>query len=114
MRAGDWLEAVQAKRDEVKVKKFRYTLDHLAREWYNDAVKPDWDYDKLTTEFSKYYSTQGRSLRQLHDKWRKFSFNPDTDDIEVFIRNVKECAQDLRYDDMAVLNMVKACMPSSV
>ena len=68
----------------------------------------------LTTEFSRYFSTQGKSIRNLHFRWKRFKFNPATDDIEEFIRNVQECAAQLNYSNEATMNMIKSCMPKSV
>ena len=47
-----------------------------------------------------------------HDKWRNFSFTPGQDDIEAYIRDVKEAAHQLNYNDDAVLHLIKATMPS--
>ena len=50
----------------------------------------------------------------MHDKWRNFSFTPDQDDIEAYIRDVKEAAHQLNYNDDAVLHLIKATMPSEI
>ena len=74
-----------------KIKNFRLTLDHHAREWYDTAdCKGIWKDLKLG--FSRYFSTQGRSVYNLHERWKMFKFNPQTDDIEEFVRNVQETA----------------------
>ena len=39
-----------------------------------------------------------------------FKFNPQTDDIEEFVRNVQETATQLNYGNEAVANMIKTCM----
>ena len=42
------------------------------------------------------------------------SFDPTTDDIEEYIRDVCEAAKQLRHGDDAVLNMLKATMPTEL
>ena len=45
---------------------------------------------------------------------RNFSFTPSQDDIEAYIRDVKEVAHQLNYNDDAVLHLIKATMPSEI
>ena len=92
---------------------FKHTLDHLAREWYDSLTFPITWVD-LQQRFSRYFSTQGRSIKHLHDKWRNFSFTPGQDDIEAYIRDIKEAAHQLNYKDEAVLHLIKATMPSEI
>ena len=42
------------------------------------------------------------------------SFNPNTDDIEEYIRDVHEAEKQLRHGDDAVLNLLKATMPTEL
>ena len=90
LRTVDWFDSQGIRRDLDKVYNFKHTLDGDAREWYADYFKqkgavPTWK--TLINAFSKYFSTQGREEKNLHDAWRKLTFTPDTDDIEVFIRD---------------------------
>ena len=85
----------------------------MAREWYDSLTFPI-AWNNLQQRFSRYFSTQGRSIKHLHDKWRNFSFTPGQDDIEAYIRNVKEAAHQLNYNDEAVLHLIKATMPSEI
>ena len=71
-------------------------------------------WNDLQQRFSLYFSTQERSIKHLHDKWQNFSFTPGQDDIEVYIRDVKEAAHQLNYNDDAVLHLIKATMPSEI
>ena len=82
-------------------------------EWY-DSLTFLIAWNDLQQRFSRYFSTQGRSIKHLHDKWRNFSFTPGQDDIEAYIRDVKEAAHQLNYNDEAVLHLVKATMPSEI
>ena len=88
LRAEDSMDASNPKMtDEMRVKNFRLTLDHFARKWYDKADSKG-DYKQLKVAFSRHFSTQGKSIRNLHARWNSFSFDPARDDIEVFLRNV--------------------------
>ena len=68
----------------------------------------------MQQRFSRYFSTQGRTIKHLHEKWQNFSFTLGQDDIEAYIRDVKEAAHQLNYNDEAVLHLIKATMPSEI
>ena len=111
LRAEDWMEASNpGMTDVMKVRNFKLTLDHHAREWYDKADSKG-DYERMKVEFSRHFSTQGKSIRNLHTRWNSFSFDPNTDDIEVFLRNVQETAKQLEYREATVVNMIKSKMP---
>ena len=57
---------------------------------------------------------QGRNIKHLHERWRAFSFDPNTDYIEEYIRDVHEAAKQLGHGDDAVLNLLKATMPTEL
>ena len=92
---------------------FKHTLNHLVREWYHSLTFPI-AWNDLQQGFSRYFSTQRRSIKHLHDKWRNFSFTLSQDDIEAYIRDVKEVAHKLNYNDDAVLHLIKATMPLEI
>ena len=112
LRANDWMDTYNIL-PVNKPANFKHTFDHLAREWY-DLLTFAIAWDDLQQRFSWYFSTQGRSIKHLHDKWRNFSFTPGQDDIEAYIRDVKEAAHLLNYNDEAVLHLIKATMPSEI
>ena len=110
LRANDWMDTYNIL-PVNKPTNFKHTLDHLAREWYDSLTFPI-AWNDLQQQFSRYFSTQGRSIKHLHDKWRNFSFTPGQDDIEAYIRDVKEAAHQLNYNDEAILHL--ATMPSEI
>ena len=112
LRANDWMDTYNIL-PVNKSANFKHTLDHLAREWCDLLTFPIAMND-LQQRFSRYFSTQGRSIKHLHDKWQNFSFTPGQDDIEAYIRDVKEAAHQLNYNDEAVLHLIKATMPSEI
>ena len=113
--AEDWMEAMRVRRDDYIIK-FKCTLNHLAREWYHslDLGQFRGDWDRFTTHFSRYFSTQGRNIKHLHERWRTFSFDSANDDIEEYIRDVKEAAKQLGHGDDTVVNLLKATMPTEL
>ena len=124
LRVNDWLEAIGIDQERIKskdmldwhrVNNFKFTLDSLAREWYYQYKFYDsTTYEVLTKDFNRYFSTQGRNMKHLHDRWKSFQFNSETDDIEEFVRNIQETGNQLDYGDEAQLNMIKSCMPTAI
>ena len=114
MRAKDWLEARDPTMNEAqKVQNFRLTLDHNAREWYDKAdCKDTWE--NMRTQFSQFFSTQGKSIFNLQKRWNSFTYNDETDDKEVFLRDVQETAKQLKYTDDLVCTMIKIHIPRSL
>ena len=96
--------------------KFKHTLQHLAREWYHSLDMDHFGciWHEFTQYFSRYFSTKGRNIKHLHERWRSFSFNPNTDDIEEYSCDVREAVKQLRHGDDAVLNLLKATMPTEL
>ena len=84
LATSDWMEAMRLAPNDF-IDNFKHTLQHLAHEWYHglDLHKFCGNWCKFTTHFSRYFSTQGRNIKHLHERWRTFSFDPSTDDIEV-------------------------------
>ena len=115
LATSDWMEAMRLGPDDF-IDNFKHTLQHLAREWYHGLNLNDFcgNQHKFTTHFSRYFSTQGRNIKHLHERWRTFSFDPSTDDIEEYIRDVREAAKQLGHGDDAVLNLLKATMPTEL
>ena len=115
LAAGDWMEAMRIGPGDY-IDHFKHTLQHLALEWYHglDLHQFCGNWHEFTTHFSNYFSTQGRNIKHLHERWRTFSFDPTTDDIEEYIRDVREAAKQLGHGDDAVLNLLKATMPTEL
>ena len=94
----------------------KHTLQHLAHEWHHGLDIDDFhdNWCEFTSYFSRYFSTQGRNIKHLHERWQTFPFDPSTDDIEEYIRDVREAAKQLGHGDNAVLNLLKATMPTEL
>ena len=61
LRANDWMDTYNIPAVD-KPANFKHTLDHLAREWYDSLTFPIVLND-LQQQFSRYFSTQGRSIK---------------------------------------------------
>ena len=112
LKVNDWFEAEMID-NERKTREFKLTLEGKARQWYDDITVPA-SFKDLSKLFLRQFSMVGRSQKQLHEKWRTLAFDPTTDDIDTFIREVKLTAKQMKYDDDAVLNCLKSCMPDHV
>ena len=60
LRANDWMDTYNIL-PVNKPANFKHTLDHLAREWYDSLTFPI-TWNDLQQRFSRYFSTQGRSI----------------------------------------------------
>ena len=67
LRANYWMDTYNIL-PVNKPANFKHTLDHLAREWYDSLTFPI-AWNDLQQRFSRYFSTQGRSIKHIHDKW---------------------------------------------
>jgi hypothetical protein len=112
LKANDWMDTENCPAHR-KCQDFRFTLADDARQWYDEITLPAL-WDDLQHMFATHYSKQGRSPVQLHEKWRTLSFNPTTDNINTFIRDVKQTSRQLGYGDQATINCIKSCMPREV
>ena len=50
------------------------------------------------------------NIKHLHERWRAFSFDLANDDIEEYIRDIKEAAKQLGHGNDAVVNLLKTTM----
>ena len=110
LRVKDWLKAIGSESEARCIDNFYLTLDGDVCQWIDDTGQPK----ALKTDFCKRFSIQGRSSRHLHHKWRALSFDPHKDDIDAFVKDVKAIAKQLNYEDEAILNAIKNCMPNDI
>ena len=95
------------------IDKFKHTLQHLAREWYHglDMDQFGGNWREFTQHFSRYFSTQCRNIKHLHERWRSFSFDLNMDDVEEYIcRCSHEAAK--AAQDMAMTQFSTCSKPS--
>ena len=70
LATADWMEAMQIRHNHY-INNFKHTLQHLACEWYHSLDIDDFhdDWCEFTRHFSRYFSTQGRNIKHLHERW---------------------------------------------
>ena len=113
LRVKDWLKAVGSESEARCIDNFYLTLDGDAHQWIDDIGQPT-SWEALKTDFCKRFSIQGRSSRHLHHKWRTLLFDPHKDDIDAFVKDIKATTKQLNYEDEAILNTIKTCMPNDI
>ena len=112
LKANDWLDNNRTLEHE-KSYDFKNPLDDVAWEWYDDIVVPA-DWNAIQALFHRYFSMQGRSIKYLHERWRYFMFDPHTDDIEVFISNVKQNICKHNHNYITISNTIKASISTDI
>ena len=113
LKCEDYFAESGIKRDTDKTTSFKTTLEGKAREWYEDIDVPA-SWTDLKQMFRSHYSVQGRSIQELHERWRSFRFDPSTMDIDAYISDVKQTGSQLNYNDAAILSTLKASVPREV
>ena len=112
--AEDWLLNEGFATQPEMAQNFRYTLQGTAREWYKETESEIHDWDGCKAQFTKQFSKHGRTDKQLFQKWKNLSFDPNTDNIGTFLKEVKQTAEQLKYSDESVVTCIKSCMPENV
>ena len=113
LKCEDYFHESGTTREKDKITSFKTTLEGKAREWYEDIEVPA-SWTELKTMFRSHYSIQGRSIQELHERWRSFRFDPSTMDIDAYITDVKQTGSQLNYNDAAILSTLKASVPREV
>jgi hypothetical protein len=112
LKAEDWFGKMHTPNAE-RTAQFVNTLTGWAREWYA-TIDPPAGWDEMKLMFSKEYSTQGRSIKQLLQRWRTLTFDHETDNFQKFVSNVKQTAAQLSYGELAVVELIKSTMPDTL
>ena len=70
LATADWMEAMRIRPNDF-IDNFKHTLPHLAHEWYHGLDIDDFheNWREFTSYFSRYFSTQGRNIKHLHERW---------------------------------------------
>ena len=139
LRVEDYFEHFNIE-NENKCREFKKTLTGKARAWAStianrlpplapaadpaDRARP-WEADgpnpararieeSMKNLFLTRFATQGRTPEALYAEWQNLKFDPQKDDIEDFMRDVKKIADGLGYGDGAVLMAVKGALPIEI
>ena len=94
LRAEDYFQIHEIKKEKDKIKRFKDTLFETARRWaqtlnYTEVIKFDYD-PKVEDDkkalmkylFLARFVKEGRTLKAAYNTWSTLTFDPNKDDIE--------------------------------
>ena len=84
LHTNDWMNAYHFV-EGVKVERFCLTLLGEARLWYHSLEPINLDWQGLQNLFRQQYSKIGNTREQLFHAWRSFSFDENTETIDVYV-----------------------------
>ena len=83
----------------VKVQRFCLTLLGEARLWYQSLEPINVDWHGLKNLFRQQYSKIVNTREQLIHAWRSFSFDENTETIDVYVTCIRKVAALLGYGE---------------
>ena len=91
----------------VKVQRFCLTLLGEARLWYQSLEPINVDWQELQNLFRQQYSKIGNTREHLFHAWRSFSFDKNTETIDVYVTHIRQVAALLGYGEPQILEVFK-------
>ena len=82
--SNDWMNAHHFV-NGVKVQRFCLTLLGEARLWFQSLKPINVDWPELQNLFRQRYSKVGNAQEQLFHAWRSFSFDENTETIDLYV-----------------------------
>ena len=98
----------------VNVQRFCLTLLGEARLWYHSLESINVDWQGLQNLFRKQYSKIGNTREQLFHAWRSFSFDENTDTINIYVTCIRQVAAPLGYREPQILEAFKTTPPTKL
>ena len=96
--------------DEV-TRMFRLTLTEHALGWY-DSENLNWtNEDDMKQAFLQRFNVWGDTRRQQQNCWNKLKFNMATDDVDIFVADMKTLASILGFADQVLADKFKDVFP---
>ena len=126
LKVEDYFGVHQITEEVDKIKRFKDTLFETARKWAQTMSKKEvvkFDYDPKNPDdrkasmkylFLTRFAKERRTLEAAYSAWGALTFDPNKDDIEVFILKVEELAKKLGYNEDAQVMAVKSVLPRGV
>ena len=91
----------------IKVQSFYLTLLGEARLWYQSLEPINVDLQGLQNLFTQQYSKIGNTREELFHAWRSFSFDENTETIDVYVTYIRQVATLLGYGEPHILEVSK-------
>ena len=98
----------------AKVLRFCLTLLGEARLWYQSLELINIDWQGLQNLFRQQYSKLGNTREQLFHTWRSFSFDENTETIDVYVTHIRKVATLLGYGEPQILEVFKNTLPTKL
>ena len=108
----DWMNSHHFIED-VKVQRFCLTLLE-ARLWHHSLEHTNVDWQGLQNLFRQQYSKIGNTREQLFHVWRSFSFDENTETINVYVTHISQVAALLGYGEPQILEVFKNTLPTKL
>ena len=109
----DWMTAHHFV-EGVKVQRFCLTLLEEARLWYHSLEPINVDWQGLQNLFRQQYSKIGNTREQFFPAWRSFSFDENTETIDIYITHIKQVAALLGNGEPQSLEVFKNTLPTKL
>ena len=100
--------------DGVKVQRFCLTLQGEARLWYHSLEPINIEWLGIQNVFRQQYSKVGNTRVQLFHAWRSFSFDENTETIDVYVKHIRQVAALLGYGEPQILEVFKNTVPTKL
>ena len=99
--------------EHTNVQRFCLTLIGETRLWYQllEPINADWQ--GLQNLFRQQYSKIGNTREQLFHAWRSFSFDKNTETIDVYVTCIRQVAVLLGYGKSQILEVLKTHSPKN-
>ena len=109
----DWINAHHFVEGD-KVQRFCLTLLGEARLWYQSLEPVNVDWQGLQNLFRQQYSKIVNTREQLFHLWRFFSFDENTETIDVYVTCIRQVAALLGYGEPQILEVFKNTLPTKL
>ena len=97
-----------------KVQRFCLTLLGEARLWYQSLESINVDWQGLQNLFRQQSSKIGNTREHLFHAWRSFSFDQNTETIDVYVTHIRQVAALLGYGEPHILEVFKNTLPTKL
>ena len=82
--------------------------------WYHSLEPINVDWQGLQNLFRQQYSKIGNTREQLFHAWRSFSFDENTETIDVYVTHIRQVAALLGYGEPQILEVFKNTLPTKL
>ena len=107
----DAFRAREVTDEEGKKDVFLESLEGDARLWYDDLKKESMVWEEIKTEFYRKFAKQGKHDWHIKRELLQAKFDPRTDDIHKYIRDVKATASMIGMNEKEQVEVIRWALP---